>query len=289
MIRNSLVLKAHGRHAYAVLFTPDSSLLVSAGIDAAIRLWRVPGFEAAGEFTGHPEGVTSLALAPGGAHLAASCGDGTARIWSFPDGTPLHRFPGHRLPRWSPSGRLFTTLSTEGQVTQWAAADYHRLDQLPPLDRRVLCFEYPPDETELLIGGAGTIFRVGGRDDVPRSTLTGHGAAVLSLALSPDRSLLASTGAEGALRFWQTAGWELFREVVLHSGGRLALAWSPGGDWVAVSGDDGVQIVPVSAARPRQRIEVAARRLYGIAVSPDGQWLASAGGDGRVRLWALSA
>src|SRR5690242_1595890 len=81
-----IVIDAHGRHAQAVAFTKDGKCLVSAGQDACIRLWSVPGFQAAGVFEGHGNSVNSLSLSPDGSLLATGSTDGTVRIWSFPQG-----------------------------------------------------------------------------------------------------------------------------------------------------------------------------------------------------------
>lgn len=281
------IIDAHERHAQAVAFSPDVDILVSVGMDALIRTWRVPEFTPAATITGHQKSVNSVAFARDGARFATCSTDGTVRIWSFPEGRQLHLLEGHRLPRWSPDGRLLTTISTRSRITHWDATTYQRLEELPSIDRRIICFEYAPDERQLLVGGTGTIHRVRLHDGATVDTMAGHGVAVMSLAVSPDRSLLASTGAEGTLRLWDTASWQVVREIPLHTGGILALAWDPDGSQVAVAGDHVVQMVAVREGDPIVRLEVAIKGLYGITFSSDGRWLANAGADGRVRVWDL--
>lgn len=289
MVKDSLVFDAHGRHAQAVTFTADSQLLVSTGMDAAIRLWRAPKFEPVGVFTGHQKCVNSAALSRDGTRLATCSTDGTARIWSFPDGALLHTLPGQRLPRWSRDGRLLTTASTAGRIVHWDAVTYEKLGQLSALDRRLICFEFAPDDAQLLVGGTGAIQRVRLHDGNVLGTLSGHGVAVTALALSPSGALLASTGAEGTLRLWETAGWQAIREVPLHVGGILQVAWAPSGHQLAVAGDHVVQVIPVREGEPPVRIEVPIKGVYGLAWSPDGRWLANAGADGKLRIWDVSA
>ena len=288
MIRDSLVLAAHERHAQAVAFSPDGQWLVSTGMDAAIRLFRVPEFQAAGVVLGHENSVNSVAFSRDGGRIATCASDGTVAIWGFPEGRLLHGLKAQRLPRWSPDGRLLSTLSSTGRITHWDATTYDQLSELPSVDRRVICFEYPGQNDQLLVGGTGTIHRVRLHNGTRLGTLSGHGVAVLSLALSPDRSLLASTGAEGTLKFWDTSGWQLLREVALHTGGSLAVAWASDSQRVAVSGDHVVQLVPVQESAPARRLEVSIKGLYGVAFSPDGRWLANAGADGRLRIWELT-
>jgi len=289
MKRDPLLIPAHGRHAQAVLFTRDGALLVSAGMDAAIRLWRPPAFEAAGAFSGHLNCVNSLALSPDEQRLASCSTDGTVRIWSFPGGETLHILRGERMPRWSPDGKLLTTLSVTGRISHWDAGTLERLGLLPAIDRRVFSYIYAPDESQLLVGGTGTIHRVRLHDGARLGILSGHGVAVVGLALAPNRDLLASSGAEGALRLWETGGWQQLREVPVQAGGVLALAWAPAGDQVAVSGDHLVQLIPVQEGEPSEQMTVPIKGVYGVTFSPDGRWLVNAGADGRLRVWNLSA
>lgn len=288
MIRDSLVVPAHEGHAHAVAFSPDGAWLASAGADGTIRLWQVPGFEPGPTLIGHQRAASSVAFAPSGKRMATGSSDDTVRIWSVPDGAQLHRLDAQRLPRYSRDGKLLTTIAESGQITHWDATSHEKLSELPAVDRRVICFDFAPRETELLVGGTGTIHRVRLHDGRSLGTLTGHGVAVQGLAVSPDGLTLASTGAEGTLRFWDTGSWQVLQEVPLHTGGQLALAWSPAGDRVAVAGDHVVQLVPLLPGQPARRLEVAIKGLYGVSFSPDGRWLANAGADGKLRIWDLT-
>lgn len=58
-------------------------------------------------------------------------------------------------------------------------------------------------------------------------TLTGHTAPVLSLALTPDGSLLLSGSHDQSIRVWRTADWHCLRVLKGHGGGLRALAVAP--------------------------------------------------------------
>ncbi|MDZ4674146.1 MAG: WD40 repeat domain-containing protein [Gemmatimonadota bacterium] len=288
MVRELLVLDAHGRHAQAVAFSPDGTRLVSVGMDALVKIWEVPGFRPIASLVGHRKCVNSVVFAPDGQRFATCSTDGTTRVWSSDGGRAHFVLAGQRLPQWSPDGRLLTTLSRPGQVAHWDSGTGEPLGGFKVADRRLFCLAFPPHDDELLVGGTGTIHRVRLHDGTPLGTLQGHGVAVASMALSPDRGLLASTGAEGELRLWDTAGWQPRCEVPLRAGGVLQLAWMPQGDRIAVSCDHVVQIVPVREGDLVERLEVEIKGMYGVAVSPDGRWLANAGADGRLRIWRFS-
>jgi len=285
MVRELTVLDADARHAQAVAWSPDGTRLVSVGQDAVVRVWEAPGFRPIAKLSGHQKSVNSVVFSPDGDRLATCSTDGTSRVWSFATGRPLHTLVGQRMPKWSPDGRLLTTLSRPGQVAHWDGESCQPLGGFKVADRRLFCLAFPPGESELLVGGTGPIHRLRLHDGAPIGTLVGHGIAVASLALSPDRTLLASTGAEGELRLWDTASWQPVREVALHAGGVLQVAWSPSDDHVAVSCDHVIQVIPVRGSGPVERLEVGIKGLYGLAFSPDGRWLANAGADGRIRIW----
>lgn len=289
MVRELRVVEAHGRHAQAVAFSADGKWLVSAGMDAAIRLWQLPGITASGAFLGHLKSVNSLAFSLDGQRLASCSSDGTAKIWAFPEGRLLHTLVGQRLPRWSPDGRLLTTLSKPGRVAHWDGETLAPLSEITIADRRLFCFCFSPQDSELLVGGTGNIHRVRLHDGAALGTLTGHGVAVVGMAISPDRSWLASTGTEGDLKLWDTSSWQPIRSYRLHAGGTLQLAWFPASNRVAVACDQVIQLVPLRDTEPVERLEVRIKGLYGVATSPDGRWLANAAADGRLRIWEFSA
>ena len=86
----------------------------------------------------------------------------------------------------------------------------------------------------------------------------GHTATVSSLAFSPDSTLLASGAKDGSVKLWDAAG-GLVREFA-HGGissGRF-VAWSPAGDWLALTHHFTCEAIPADAAAdPRHR-----RTLY---------------------------
>ncbi len=79
------IIKAHHALAHAVAFDPTGRFVVTAGMDAAVRLWRLPGLERAGALV-HDKSVNAIAFTADGSSLVTGSIDATVRVWSFPGG-----------------------------------------------------------------------------------------------------------------------------------------------------------------------------------------------------------
>ena len=69
-------------------WSPDNTILASAGTDPTIRLWNVPEGTQRAALHGHTSGVCGLAFTPDGRSLL-SCSDGTLRMWDIASGWNL--------------------------------------------------------------------------------------------------------------------------------------------------------------------------------------------------------
>jgi WD40 repeat protein/serine/threonine protein kinase len=117
--------------------------------------------------------------------------------------------------------------------------------------------------------------------------LAGHKIYVYSVSFRPDGKRLATLGAEGMIRVWDTGSGRELRAMaapgVLAYGEWAGLHWSPDGRWLASAFGDGVvRIWDPETGQETARISHQARS---VAWSPDGTRIAT-GGDGlEVRLW----
>jgi WD40 repeat protein len=106
------------------------------------------------------------------------------------------------------------------------------------------------------------------------------------IAFSPDGSLLATSGADGAA-VWRSASGELVVRLRGHAGDVPDVAFSPDGTMVATAGEDGTaRVWDVSTGRQLHVLFGHREGLTGVSFSPDGTSVATSG-DGTLREYYL--
>jgi WD40 repeat protein len=143
-----------------------SGLLVSAGQDRSIRLWRMESRSLARTWRagGAP---TALDITTGGRSTASGNSDGIVQLWSSSTSRLQRSFKAHEgrvtALAFSPNDRLLASAGHDGLVKLW----------------------------DFRSGRAQRVFR-------------GHAEPVLAVAFSADGRRLLSAGQDGVIRVWQT-------------------------------------------------------------------------------------
>ncbi|MBN9118616.1 MAG: protein kinase, partial [Planctomycetes bacterium] len=258
------VLLGHTSGVMAVRFTADGATLVAVADDGSVRLWDAPRAERGGVLGTHEDFVYDVAVDPTGWRVASASWDGTVRLWDAPTGRPLARlrYPDRTVVSgvaFHPGGKLLASVGRDDCVRLWN----------------------------------GDTGREVGRVSVPT-----NGANDTRVAFSPRGDLLACGGTDKAVHLWRlppvpdgvgigNPGGEV---AVLrgHRSAVSAVAFGPGGTWLASSGgieDPGVRIWDLGRGEQVHRLEGHTDIIKALAAAPNGRWLASGSNDGTVRLW----
>ena len=151
-----------------VAFSPDGRTLVAGCEDGVVRQWDLTTGQQGARLRGHKNAVLEVAFNAGGKWLATGSRDQTVRLWDWKEGAELRTFRGHDGPVWTVA---FATTETG----------------------------------EMLVsgGGDGVVRTWNPWRDTSVLELTGHQGMINSLALSPDRPLLATVcRREARVRVW---------------------------------------------------------------------------------------
>jgi WD40 repeat protein len=283
-------LSGHKTCVWAIAFSPDGSRIASSerdepGLvkDCEVFVWDAATGQRLLALQGHRAGIGSVSFSPDGQRLVTAATEGTVRIWEARTGKELLAIG---VPRsysqnavFSPDGASVCIGLGDRDLGMWDAATGKK---------RVTFSGYTGGVTSVVLSVDGARAVTANVDSTARvhDTKTGKEllcikaqAPVLSAALAPNGRLLATGGADGAIRLWDatreggtiTLAGAAAGFVAGHS--RLVTAgWGPIRSWDAATGRrlrEVGQLGPVSAC----------------ALSGDGLRLLTGHEDGKAALW----
>ncbi len=296
---------ASGRHDAPLRnaqFTPDGRLLVTVGDDQKVIVWDVAAATAVETFAGHSGSVLGLAIDPRGRTVYTAEGDGTMIVWDLRGERRL----GRPFEVGKASGDYFldTTMSPDGRALAMQQGDGTvSLVDLATLRRRTVRIEGIPDQggtpyapafgphgTLVVSGVSGLLALADKTTGRITERLRGHHDIVRTPAASADGNVVASTGEDGTLRFWDTAtDREIGAPVQLEGGAAGNPAISPDGTKAAVPVNMGpVEVFDVRSGQRVARLRIDQSPGTFTGFSRDGRVLLASSAEGRVRLYSAN-
>ncbi len=302
---------------YDAAFSPDGTILATAGSVGRARLWDVATHRQIGTpiiAVSNPssDSVSGVAFSPDGRILATAGSDGRARLWDVATqrqiGTPITAGGGVDAVAFSPDGTILATAGSDGRARLWDVATQRQIGTpitavSDPSNTSVSAVAFSPDGTILATADSDGIARLWdvathrqiGTPITAESNSTYGGVTVV--AFSPDGTILATAGSDGTARLWNMAthqqigapitAFSLFNNLTGEAVN--GVAFSPDGSILATAGSDGTARLWDVATHQQIGPDItpagSLSQILGVAFSPDGSILATAGADGTERLW----
>ena len=262
------ILQGHTSGVQCVRYSPDGQLLASACRDGSIRLWSdylsqnrssKPSIinSSVKLLQGHTDWVWNIAFSPDGQWLVSASLDSTLRVWSVPDGQPIHVLEGHTYDVFG------LAISADSQLVVSTGEDYTvRLWSLQ--------------------GGQNL------------KTLHGYTGGIHSLSLSSNDQILASSGQTETIHLWhvqrdcnrsQLHPYKTFSSSIRRMSPFTNLSFSSDNQTLAINRrDESIVLWNIQTGHVEQWSAHSAS-IWTILFSPTGQILASSSYDCTVRLW----
>ena len=121
--QSMLKLKTHENWVNSVVFSPDSTRIVSASSDTTVRLWNAKTGETIAVFNEHPSWVNAATFSPDGKLIASASYDKAISIWDAETGQQRAVFTGHwdwvNTVAFSPDGKTLISGSNDQTIRLW--------------------------------------------------------------------------------------------------------------------------------------------------------------------------
>lgn len=274
-------------------FSPDGSLVATAGWDRTARVW---DFRTGKELTrlNHPGAVERIAWSPDGGRLLTACSDKKHRVWEWRSGKELLHIPDQQSELiavgWLPDGKRILTSNYRQPPSVW---DAETGKELVRFDAEAQAFEFAlsPDGKRLLTGDADGRARV--RDVETGAVLARtdihcieiYAVQVNGVFWSPDGKRFATTCRERGPILWDAATGKEIVRLKDKSGPDYHIVWSPDGARLIALGRDGVTLWDSTSGEKRATLRGHIESVLSAVFSPDGKFILTGGNDGTTRLW----
>jgi RNA polymerase sigma factor (sigma-70 family) len=285
---------------YPLAFSPDSTLLATAGRGGLVDLWQTSNGQLAFALRGHQEGVHSGAYSPDGRTLVTMCFGKRICHWDVATGA-LRKTVTLSLPQWrtvhlSPDGRTLAVAPySTAAVSLWdTETGKERYKLQGDLASAMYGLAFSPDGRTLATDWYDStgkkaqisLWDVGSGRLRHRFVIPLRAAGFLTFA--PDNRTLLSSGTEPRIRLWDTATGRQMPEHLAHDGAIQALFFTPdGGELVSGSNDGTIRAWDTATGRYLRQLAGHPGGVYGLAVTPDGRAVLSGGYDTQLHLQEL--
>ncbi len=209
-------LKSHSAGVTSVAFSPDGKMLASGSWDKTIKLWNPSTGKEIRTLKGHLQTVASVAFSPDGKMLASGSWDKTIKVWDLFTGKVIRTLKGHSdliiSIAFSPDGKTIASASKDKTIKLWNVDTGQEIRTLKGHFDKVNSVAFILKDKSNNFNN--TIIVSGSNDNTVKlwnpqtgdviHTFKKDPGYVYSIAISPDRKIIASSGsAENIIKIWQ--------------------------------------------------------------------------------------
>ncbi len=188
-----------------------------------------------------------------------------------------------------PKGRILVG-SSDGNISSWDIPPTRKLNG-PKLGLETEAMAFSPDARMIAVarGSEADVSIVDMASGATIRSLPAFSVPAVALAFSPDGTLLAAAGIDGAIRVWSTRSWQPRPPLTGHNGTVAALAFSRDSSLLASGGDDRIlRIWDLKSGAMLHSLPGHKEKISSVVFGAQNNTMASASSeDASVMLWNL--
>jgi WD40 repeat protein/DNA-binding SARP family transcriptional activator/class 3 adenylate cyclase len=282
-----------------VAFSPDASMLATAGDDGAAKVWDPRTGEELWSFESPDHSQAwGLSFSPDGSRLAVVwLEQQVVRVFDLATGRTVREIPsnGAHFAMFSPNGERLAMVGNSRSDA--VVVDARTGDDVLTLSGHrsgLRDVAWSPDGRWIATSSYDATVRISdARTGQWRFTLAGHTSDVFDVEWSPDSTRLVTGSTDGTAKLWRIADEDARQVLSLSaqdtSSGIASVAFSPDGDRVMTGDTDitAVKVWDVSLTGDAEWAHLPAVPVFlgSAAFTPDGQHLVASSADGSATVW----
>jgi WD40 repeat protein len=289
-------LSGHGAEVTSVVYRPTgslptSALIVSAGLDGKINLWRPDGSLV--KTLENDSEIENLAFSPDGQTFVSVSANGLVKLWRY-DGTDLATFRGHdgeiRGVAFSPDGQTILSASLDRTIRFWKPGGMPFLTILRH-EIEVSGLAVSPDGERIVSATSSDKLDLWDQKGALLRSLNAHIGKIQDVAFNSNGRTFATADGDGAVKLWDRDG--ALRNVLIKpsaaSISQQTVAFSPNGAYLAAGDSNGGKLILWDKNFTRVRTIPACTAVVGtVEFAPNSQTIATGCSESTIKLWNTS-
>jgi WD40 repeat protein/uncharacterized membrane protein YqjE/energy-coupling factor transporter ATP-binding protein EcfA2 len=281
-------LQGHTENVQAIVFIPNSKILISAGNDKHIIVWSLETNLPQLEWEA-PAIVSSLAISPDGKLLASGGEDNNITLWNSTTGEQLKVLTGHKQPisdnslAFSPNGKILGSASYDNTARLWFL-EQNKSVILKGHTDKLQGIAFSPDGLTVATCSIDANIRLWNIKTAKTTrVLLGHKNKVFGLDFIKNGKYLVTASQDRTLRIWDTESGITKRVLQGHTAGVTDII-AQTGDIFSTSNDG--KVMRWRSTLPYQYIIDLPSEPASVAISPNGKRLMVGFADGTLRWYS---
>jgi len=205
------LLKHHSAGIFDIKYSANNKHVYTVGGDGVLAVWDLNTFTLLKCFNFCKEKLRGLALKPGDAELAISCGDGFIRIIDTKELVLKHQFEAHKLSAntvfYHPIQSVLLSGGRDAILNFWDTESYQLVNSIPAHNYAIYSIDFSEDARYFATGSRDKTVKIWDAENlefllrIDKEKNKGHAYSVNKILWSGSEILL-SAGDDKSIKFW---------------------------------------------------------------------------------------